>query len=357
MSIAEFIFNNKNKIVYSGLLMGGFYLYKEYLHVKLKFLYDIYSHYSNFSYDKVIKTHVTTKNKESFMILNENLVYEILECIKLRYKSEVLFQKVQNVSFSNEEKIRYWGELKQSLILSNITAILISRVLNLISQTNLIIIERVNRENHQSLSSFFLHKILNELWMMAKDDFIPYLIQFAEQRLCKVINKLSLRDKFSYESVCSIVNEIKRNVFGFHSTDEDSVKVDLMKYYIDTLENKIKSIEKENYSSITDENRADRDFYIDIFGTLYDIFDSNLFNVVLIKLVDEDFRRLNRLIFHLFTDNSEKVAELSVLKLIKKIALLNPRILNKENSVFFDIDKLSENLKSEQEEYFKVIFS
>jgi len=192
--------------------------------------------------------------------------------------------------------------------------------------------------------------------MFAKDDFIPYLYKFIEQRLITFIDKLNLKDKLTYQSLCYLNIDMKNSLLGYFLNDNEEIRIEVMNYYIDTIDKKIKNIEKENYDLDNGDKTMHIDFYIQFFSNMYDIFDSNLFNIVLVKLIDEDFEKLNEICLQFYKNSSYEVEEeISVLKIVKNFALLKPRLLT--NSRFYNIDKLSNKMQEELEEYFKVIYS
>ena len=447
-------YNNKKLILYSMLMYSGYYIYKNYLDVKLKFAYELYLHNSTFNFKHVIKTHVSSLYSEFFTNLNKSLLSEINENLIKRYNIGSLFMEIQSfkkmklaikqiekinpktqernpedeqneitqkesndgefteanvknghnnivegnikngvyrdedkeeinkervmsilemnqINLLNKSITSQCDKLKTISFLSLISGIAVSRILILISQTNLLILENLNRENSNTLGSEFIHNILTELWMLAKIDFIPYLLMFIEQRVSATLSRLDIKDKLSYEGLSSFMLELKNELFLFNVSANENIQLHIMKYYIDTIEKKVKSFEKENYNLIEDEyTRKSTDFYLQYFSNIYDILDSNIFNIILIKLIDEDFIRLNQMIAHFYNQtilnnsnttnsinsNNSIKEEISVLKIVKNITLLNPRILNKTNSFFFNIEKMSEGMQRELEEYFKVLY-
>ena len=261
-----------------------------------------------------------------------------------------------NNKINLEVRIKLLNELKDSNFLITISGIFISRVMIFISQTNLVILENLNKVHFNKLGSEFIHSILTELWMFAKDDFIPYLYKFIEQRLITFIDKLNLKDKLTYQSLCYLNIDMKNSLLGYFLNDNEEIRIEVMNYYIDTIDKKIKNIEKENYDLDNGDKTMHIDFYIQFFSNMYDIFDSNLFNIVLVKLIDEDFEKLNEICLQFYKNSSYEVEEeISVLKIVKNFALLKPRLLT--NSRFYNIDKLSNKMQEELEEYYKVIYS
>ena len=149
---------------------------------------------------------------------------------------------------------------------------------------------------------------------------------------------------------------MKNSLLGYFLNDNEEIRIEVMNYYIDTIDKKIKNIEKENYDLDNGDKTMHIDFYIQFFSNMYDIFDSNLFNIVLVKLIDEDFEKLNEICLQFYKNSSYEVEEeISVLKIVKNFALLKPRLLT--NSRFYNIDKLSNKMQEELEEYYKVIYS
>ena len=159
---------NKKKLIF--IIVGGlisYYLYKKYLSEKINFLRELYKKISDET--KIIQEtnfqNLSARYEASF----NNLIIRLLQEIKQKFDSEFNLSKIFNLitSAPKEEITKLWIIFKNKNLIYLYCAMFITRLLILLSQTQLLILEKLNTK--YNLQPNFLDDLLTELWLLAKN--------------------------------------------------------------------------------------------------------------------------------------------------------------------------------------------
>jgi hypothetical protein len=340
---------NKKKIIF--ITIGGiicYYLYKKYLSEKVFFLRQLYKKISEETNIMNDPDNLTIKYENSF----NNLITRLLDEIKQRLDNEFNLPKVFNMitTAPKEEMPRYWILFKNKNLIYLHCAMFITRSLILISQTQLLILEKLNSKH--TLPKNFLDDILTELWLIAQE-YIDHLMKYIENKLAPFVDQIIINHNYNREN---FINEI----FEFRNRIEEVVYVEaynevhyeILEPYFKLIGDKITTLESCQFNNDTKSHKTNA--FLKFYQINYDLLTSNLFQGVLMKSLDLDFIILSDAINLNFQNNTTPTV--SVPKIINFINKINNHLLDKDNTIFFFKNYKDNEFYEEVKEYFRIIY-
>jgi len=221
----------------------------------------------------------------------------------------------------------------------------------MISQTSLLLLEKINIDTENSLKPEFLQNLLGDLWVITSD-YLKYLIKYIDDKISKDIQEINLNSKLNYVQFCEIMDKVRDKILGVVFNNENELRLNIISFYIDAIKKKIEVLENEQYEPMT-EKSANVNYYLHYYGIFYDLLDSNLFNIVLIKIMEYDVKILKGIM----VINFEKVdIAVSVPKIVNFLVKIRKQLLDMDNSIFVFKNLRDNDIKQDMEEFFRIIF-
>ena len=360
-----YIKNNKKKsiLAFSFIIMFIYYLNKKVI-VPIISLYKLNKQMSEIFNSAVVKNNcndnnnytISLKFKEPFAKLISRLLEKIEIYLESIYFLKANYNKIINTKLKKNDniilnnlstnKIAYqieykdkqdieilWNLFKKKVFISLISSICTSRILTLLSQTQLIVLENFKSKNNNKYKEDFYDILLNELWIIALK-YIDYIGKYIENRICQDCDNISLKEKFDVLEVTQIILKLRYKIENFAKmTNNNSIYYKLLNFYFFNINDKINFYEKLDLSKDkTNFDQINNNVFgiIKFFKVFLDIISSNLFTSILIKCLDEDYNSLFKIIYlNYIDDNTEK---LSTPKLVCCLYRINKKIMTFDNS-------------------------
>jgi hypothetical protein len=294
--------NNKNKLILSSLLFGVFFIfYKKYISSKIESAMEIYKtiseckelfseNFSNNSFDKILNQYEPCFN---------NLSKKLLVEIKYKLNSfpnsnlEDLYNKVKNSK--REDMLINWTNLKNKVILFYFLSTILSRFVILISQSHLLILEKMQIDN-QKIPKNICDDLLTDLWILITN-YLNNLIENIDEIIGEEIISIQISSQFSWDSYIVKINNLKDKILlldlSFDNHDFNTeIKLKLFKNYVSDIAGKINLLESNNFN--LDNTSQKIGVFLKFYQIYYDVLNSNLFHVILLKTINNDFLILEK---------------------------------------------------------------
>jgi hypothetical protein len=339
-SIFKNLRNNKNKLIISFLFFGVFYyFYKKYIFSKLESAIEIYKSISeckeffndnNNSFDQVL-----IQYEPCFKKLNKKLLSEIKYKLNSVFNLEDLYNKVK--SAKREEMLITWTNLKNKVLISYFTSLIISRFVILISQSHLLIIEKMQIDNHK-ISKNICDDLLTDLWIFAIK-YLSNLIEYIEELICEEIASIPISNQFSWKTYSKQLNLLQEKILDLIINNfNHEIKLKLFRNYVNEIANKINLLERNNFNLDLESQKIE--VFLKFYQIYYDILNSNLFHVILLKAINNDFK------------NSEKDIKFRFESIVLEEIQQVQNNLNKNISTSEEVEKNIDysNIKNNSEE-------
>jgi hypothetical protein len=340
---------NKKKLIF--VTIGGmicYYLYKKYLSEYVSVLRQLYKKISEETNIMCDPDNLTIKYENSF----NNLITRLIDEIKQKLDAEFNLPKVFNqiTTAPKEDMPRYWKIFKDKNLIYLHCTMFITRTLILISQTQLLVLEKLNSKDN--LPKNFLDDILTELWLIAQD-YIDYLMKCIENRLTPMVDGIVINHNFNKDN-------FMKEIFNFRQRIEEVVYIEetrevhygILEYYFKLIEDKITALEANQFTN--DVRSLKITAFLKFYQINYDILTSNMFQGVLMKSLDLDFVILSDIISLNF--ESITTPTVSVAKIINFVNKINNSLLDKDNTIFFFKNYKDNEFYEELKEYFRIIY-
>jgi len=339
-SILNKIKNNKNKLMLSSLLFGVmFYIYKKYISSKVQSAMEFYNTISeckdlfgenNNSFDQVIKQYEPCFNNLSKKLLSE-IKYKLNSFSNL----EDLYNKVKNSK--REEMLNNWTNLKNKVILFYFTSTILSRFVILISQSHLLILEKMQIDN-QKIPKNICDDLLTDLWLLATD-YLDNLIGYIDELIGELIISIPISSQFSWNSYSKELNNLQEKIMDLIVDNfNNEIKLKLFKNYVNDIARKIDILESNKFN--LDISSQKIEVFLKFYQIYYDVLNSNLFHVILLKAINNDFAIL------------EKDLKIRIEGIVMEEMQQAQNVLNKNISLSEETEKNmdSSNLKNNSDE-------
>lgn len=347
----------RKRLIYLAITVGvGYFLYRKFLHEKVKFLKEVYDKFSSFN--EIISFNSNYENiNQQFESSFNNLISSLIEEIKQRIEDEFsLNMLVNQMQTGNQtETIKLWIVLKNRTLIALICSIFVTRTLILLSQTHLLLLEKEYNKNKQIQKSFY-EDLLTELWLLAKN-FILHMIKQIENKLSPYVENFNIKQLYTEDQIKKEI-EILREKVETIIFQEDSIKFLIFNEYIKEIEKKIALYENNNY--VNDFKSQQIECFLRFYKTYYDIITSNLFQIVLMKALNSDYSLINEIISLNFEEsrklnvNTEALNGAKIINFLNKIRRQN---LEFDHTIFLK-KEFYKNAKvlDDFNEYFKIIY-
>ena len=356
-SLISFASNHKKKLIITPLIfLGGFYLYKKYLSENVNFYYQIYKQYNDLmsmSNNSSHSNRAITKYEHTFNKLLSKMMVEISSALNSKYPCDSIWEKIQNGkdNLSKNASVQLWINFKDTNCHSFFSSIFITRISIMISQTSLLLLEKINIDMENSLPPELLEALLSDLWTI-NGDYIKYLMKYIDDKVTRDIQDLSINSKLTYVQLWGLIDKVRDKVLSVIFNNDNEIRLNLLAFYIDSIKKKIESLENQEFQFMS-RTSANTNYALQYFCSFYDLLDSNLFNIILLKIIDYDLKLLKGIIVLNF-ENADK--EVSVPKIINYLVKIRKQLLDMENSIFVFKNLKDCEMKKDLEEFFKVIF-
>ena len=280
--------NHKKKSIFMLLGFGTLYfIYKKYLSPKIQVMMEFYSKFSEYkdilmnnggNFDEVLQQYEPCFN---------NLIKKLLAEVKNKLNNvsnlEQLYNNLKNSK--KEEMLTNWTNFKNKVLTYHFTSVIVSRFLITISQTHLLILEKL-QINGQKVPKNVCDDLLTELWILA-NSFTDNLILEIQIILEEPLNKIPISNSYNWSSYLSEMNYLQEKLQDLYLDNyNNQIKLRLFKGYVTEVSKKIDLLENNNYNS--DLRAYKIEVFLKFYQIYYDIVNSNLFHVIIYKAINND---------------------------------------------------------------------
>lgn len=349
-----FLKKYKKRLIFLGLGFGLIYfLYKKFLSTHVNTVREIYSKISEFKEVMNSTSNFENLNEQMQISLNNlmpNLLEEIKKKIECEFSINRCFQAIQNAP--KEELPKLWILFKNKALISFYCAVFVPRCLVILSQTHLLVIEKLKKEN---LPKSFYENLLTDLWYLAVE-FIEYIIKYIDNRLSPLVDNIILNHSYSKEKFISEIRKFRDKVEDI-TINKDSFEIHLhiFEKYIKSIEQKLNLLQQNNFTN--DIKSLKVTTFLQFYKIYYDIVTSNLFQIIIIKALDFDFSIVETMIEMNFENEKKNDNNLiSVAKIASFINRMRIQILNPEHSILTLPNIKEGKFPDELKEYFRIIY-
>lgn len=358
-SIVSFFSNNKKKIFFGTLGISlAVFTYKRFLSDKIEIIKSLYYKMNDYSemLDGQSKefSSVTKHFEGSFNNLISKLLAQVEKQIQDHFSLKSCYEETSKTE-SKEDKIRAWTIFKDRLLMSFYSSVAITRVVLLLSQTHLLLLERLNTQSDNRLLRDFYDSLLSDLWKLALN-LIEYQAKWIENRTSQLCKNIFLNRKYNKDEFKAEVRKF-RDVIEQIIFKENNVRFTMLEQYLKEVEDKINRLES---SEVTNDEAANSRIMgrIRFFCNYYDVCASSLFTTILQKALDYDFEIVDDMIEvnfeNLKKDDDGKVAFPKILSFLYH---MRSQIMNPEHTLFLIKDyKDNDTVSSDLNKYFKIIY-
>lgn len=314
--------NNKKRVFFICLGIAiCCYIYKKYLSPKIQVALDIYHKFAEYKemifndgnkFDEILSQYEPCFN---------NLIKKLLHETKAKLNAVANLESLYNSlkSSKKEEMLSNWINFKNKVLTYHFTSVFVARFLIIISQSHLLILEKL-QINYQKAPKNICDDLLTDLWILVASQ-ADSLITNVEEVISEEINKLQISNSYTWDGYVNALNILQEKLLDLvFDNYHNEIKVKLYIPYIVEVANKIKFLENNNFLN------APKSFKIEVFlkfyQIYYDVLNSNLFHVILIKAINNDFAVIEKDLKNRF--------ELLVKEEVKIMNTLNKKIINSE---------------------------
>jgi len=344
----------KKRIIFFVLGTGVLvYLYKRFLSSHVNTLREIYSKISEMK--EVMNQSSNFENlNEQMQISINNLMPNLLEEIKKKIEGEFsitkCFQAIQNAP--KEDLAKLWILFKNKALISFYCSVFVPRCLIILSQTHLLVIEKLKKEN---LPKSFYENLLTDLWYLAVE-FIEYIIKYIDNRLSPLVENIILNHSYSKEKFLLELRKFRDKVEDIKINKlTREIHLDIFEKYFKSIEQKIKLLQQNNFTN--DLKSLKVSTFLEFYNIYYDIVTSNLFQVIIVKALDFDFSLIETMIEMNFENERKNENNLiSVAKIASFINRMRTQILHPEHSILTLPTINNAKFPDELKEYFRIIY-
>ena len=356
--LINFASNHRVKLILSPVVsFSSYYLYKRHLSENRNFLNQIYSQYNEMMANanpllSSQSTSAISKYEQTFNNLLKKLLVEISIALNIKYPCEFIWEQIQKSKESSQQpNMQLWVGFKDTNLNSYFCSVFITRITIIISQTSLLLLEKMNSDSSNSLKPEFLQALLGDLWAIT-NDYINYLIKYIDDKISKEIQEIAINSKLNFVQFCAVMDKVRDKVLSTTFNSDNELRLNILTFYIDAIKKKIESLENENFDALSEKSTTTT-YYLNYFGVFYDLLDSNLFNIVMIKIMDYDIQILKGIMVL----NFEKVdIDVSIPKVVNYLVKIRKQLLDMDNSIFIFKNLKDEEIKKDMEEFYRVIF-
>lgn len=333
--------NNQKKLIFYSFLFGAiFYFYKKYFASKVEAVMEFYNtvyEYKDLFGDNNSFDQVLVQYEICFNNMNKKLLNEIKIKLNSDTNLEDLYNKVKKSK--REEMITNWRNLKDNVMLYYFKSIILSRFVILISQSHLLIIEKMQIDN-QKIPKNLCDELLTDLWLLATNFFDELSNNINDLIADKILN-IPINSQYSWNSYSKELTNLQEIALDLIIDNfNNEIKLKLFKNYVSNIANKINILENNNFDLKFSSQKIE--VFLKFYQIYYDVLNSNLFHVILFKAINNDFSNMQN-------DLKNKI-EIIVLEEMQQAQ--NQNILNKNISISEETEKNqdSSNLKNTSEE-------
>jgi len=216
-----------------------------------------------------------------------NLIKKLLVEVKNKLNNvsnlEQLYNNLKNSK--KEEMLSNWTNFKNKVLTYHFTSVIVSRFLITISQTHLLILEKL-QINGQKIPKNICDDLLTELWILA-NSFTDNLILEIQSILEEPLNKIPLSNSYNWSSYLNEMNNLQEKLQDLYFDNfNNQIKLSIFKGYVSEVSKKIDLLEKNAYNN---DIRAYRiEVFLKFYQIYFDIINSNLFHVIIYKAINND---------------------------------------------------------------------
>lgn len=255
---------------------------------------------------------------------------------------------------NNNTVYQYWHIFKNKVLISFYSSIVVPRIMLILAQTHLLIIEKINMT--QRIQSNFYEELLTDLWLIAKN-YIEYLLKYIDNKLSPIVNDIPINISLTKEKTIGLFIKFRERVEELKTSGEHHIHLLILEKYFKDLEDKIVMLENNKFRQ--DINSEKINSFLHFYKIYYDIVTSNLFQVIIIKALDHDFNIVNEMIelnFRNERNNNSSKLEVGIPKVVSFINRIRSQCLNPEHTILLLKYKSTDNFTEEMNEYFKIIY-
>jgi hypothetical protein len=367
-NVKNFLDKYKKRIVLVSIGgLGAYYLYKKFLSEKVLLIKDVYRKLSEYNELFNINTTFDTVTQQ-FEGSFTNLMSKLLEEVNLKIENHFSINKcLNNLQIApKEELMKFWTLFKNKTFICFYCSIIVTRIMLLLSQTHLLILEKANIQNSNHQMHFsqkgFYDDLLTDLWILATE-YIEFLLKYIENKLSSLVDEIHLNSILNKEKLSQIFSNFRNRV---EEVDYDPVckqfQLKIFSKYFHDLETKITILESIQYKGETDPNSFKIHSYLKFYQIYYDIITSNLFQSITVKALDYDFQIIEDLFERNYENEASKSQqnltsiELSVPKITSFINVMRKNLLDPESTIFVIKSFKSLPFPDELNEYFRIVY-
>lgn len=280
--------NHKKKAIFMIIGFGIFYyIYKKYLSPKIQVMMEFYSKFSEYkdilmnngsNFDEVLQQY-----EPCFMNLIKKLLAEVKNKLNNVSNLEQLYNNLKNSK--KEEMLSNWTNFKNKVLIYHFTSVIVSRFLITISQTHLLILEKL-QINGQKIPKNVCDDLLTELWILA-NSFTDNLILDIQNILEEPLNKIPISNSYNWSSYLNEMNNLQEKLQDLYFDNyHNQINLSIFKGYVTEVFKKIEILENNTYNN--DIRAYKLEVFLKFYQIYYDILNSNLFHVILYKAINND---------------------------------------------------------------------
>lgn len=336
--------NHKKKFIFILIGLGLFYyVYKKYVGPKIQILIDFYSKFSE--YKEILMNN--GNNFDEILIQYEpcfnNLIKKLLTEIKNKLNNvsnlENLYNNLKNSK--KEDMLTNWTNFKNKVLTYHFTSVIVSRFLILISQTHLLILEKLQISG-QKIPKNICDDLLTELWILA-NSFTDNLIVDIQNILQEHLNQIVISSSFTWNKFSNELNILEEKLKDLYFDNfNNQIKLSIFKPYVDEISKKIEILENNSYNN--DIKSFKIEAFLKFYQIYFDIINSNLFHVILYKAINNDLHIIEKDIKNRFDTLVKE--EINLIN-IKNNNALNQNINSEEIEKNANLQEDSNNIYNE----------
>lgn len=280
--------NHKKKFIFMLIGFGIFYfIYKKYLSPKIQVMMEFYSKFSEYkdilmnngsNFDEVLQQY-----EPCFNNLIKKLLLEVKNKLNNVSNLEQLYNNLKNSK--KEEMLSNWTNFKNRVLTYHFTSVIVSRFLITISQTHLLILEKL-QINGQKIPKNICDDLLTELWILA-NSFTDNLILEIQTILDEPLHKIPISNSYNWSSFFGEMNNLQEKLQDLYFDNcNNQIKLSIFKGYVTEVFKKIELLENNAYNN--DLRAYKIEVFLKFYQIYYDIINSNLFHVIIYKAINND---------------------------------------------------------------------
>jgi hypothetical protein len=356
-AIKGFFTRYKKRIIFftigSGLV---YYLYRTFLAEKIQMLREFYQKMSE--YNEVMNSssnfeNISKQYENSFSNLLNRLLEDIKQKLENQFSLNGCFSVLQNAP--KDDLPRMWILFKNKAFLVFYSAIFITRCMQILSQSHLLILEKQTIDLNYPKS--FYEELLNDLWLIAVQ-FIEYLTKTLENKLTPLAEEIKINQPITKEKFVSFFRTMREKTEEVvYNSETKNIHFNIFEKYFKDIENKINLLQINDYKN--DMKSMKIHSFLKFYQTYYDVVTSNIFQVILIKGLDYDFKIVEDTIelnFENERKNNPQIKEVSVPKIASFIYRMFNQMMDPDNTIFLIRNYKNDKYYEELSEYYRVIF-